>query len=80
MGFIVFTNMVLLISWGKEKIEGDGDHEISKNGILSVLEHTLHISQTNVGKLSECDFGKREWHSPSFVMQMFQNSLSCLRP
>ncbi|RVW36062.1 Xyloglucan galactosyltransferase MUR3 [Vitis vinifera] len=48
--------------------------------IFLVLEQTFHISQTKVGKLSECDFGKSKCYSPSIVVQTFQSSLFCLRP
>ena len=45
-----------------------------------MLEQTFHISQTKVGKLSECDFRKSKCYSPSIVVQMFQSSFFWLRP
>lgn len=35
---------------------------------------------TKVCKLLECDFGESKCHSPSSIMQMFQNSVFCLQP
>ncbi|KAL8101969.1 xyloglucan galactosyltransferase MUR3-like [Apium graveolens] len=36
--------------------------------------------RSRVGKLLECDFGESKCHSPSSIMQMFQNSVFCLQP
>ncbi|KAL3517746.1 hypothetical protein ACH5RR_020335 [Cinchona calisaya] len=35
---------------------------------------------SKVCKLLECDLGESKCHSPSSIMQMFQNSLFCLQP
>ncbi|KAL3531181.1 hypothetical protein ACH5RR_010503 [Cinchona calisaya] len=36
--------------------------------------------KSKVCKLLECDLGESKCHSPSSIMQMFQNSLFCLQP
>ena len=79
-GFHWFYQHGSLIFWGKPKVEGNGNYVIGNNRIFLVLEQTFHISQTKVGKLSECDFGKSKCYSPSIVVQTFQSSLFCLRP